>query len=108
MLVAVNSDASTRRLKGTGRPIVGQDDRAALLAGLDAVDFVTIFEEDTPLALITALEPDVLVKGADYAVDTVVGADVVLKRGGKVVLAKLVPSYSTTETLQRILAIKHA
>jgi len=72
------------------------------------VDAVVIFEEDTPLELITALEPDVLVKGADYTVDAVVGADLVLRRGGQVVLADLVPSYSTSETIRRIVAIKQA
>jgi D-beta-D-heptose 7-phosphate kinase/D-beta-D-heptose 1-phosphate adenosyltransferase len=108
VIVGLNSDASVRRLKGANRPIQDAGTRAMVLNALKAVDGVVIFDEDTPLALITALEPDVLVKGADYAVDTVVGADVVLKRGGQVVLAELVPAYSTTETIQRILAIKHA
>jgi len=82
--------------------------RAMVLNSLRAVDAVVIFEEDTPLELITALEPDVLVKGADYTVDAVVGADLVLRRGGQVVLADLVPSYSTSETIRRIVAIKQA
>ena len=89
---------SVRRLKGTGRPM--QSGRARHGAhALKAVDAVVIFEEDTPLALIKALEPDVLVKGADYTLETVVGADVVLERGGKVVLAELVPAHSTTDTI---------
>jgi D-beta-D-heptose 7-phosphate kinase/D-beta-D-heptose 1-phosphate adenosyltransferase len=75
-----------------------------VLSALKAVDAVVIFEEDTPLALITALEPDVLVKGADYTLETVVGAEVVLRRGGKVVLAQLLPAHSTTDTLRRIAA----
>jgi len=108
VIVGLNSDESVRRLKGAGRPIQDAGTRAMMLNALKAVDDVVIFEEDTPLALISALEPDVLVKGADYAVDTVVGADVVLKRGGKVVLADLVPAYSTTETIRRIRAIKQA
>jgi D-beta-D-heptose 7-phosphate kinase/D-beta-D-heptose 1-phosphate adenosyltransferase len=75
-----------------------------VLSALKAVDAVVIFEEDTPLALISALEPDVLVKGADYTLETVVGADVVMRRGGKVVLAQLLPAHSTTDTLRRIAA----
>jgi D-beta-D-heptose 7-phosphate kinase/D-beta-D-heptose 1-phosphate adenosyltransferase len=82
--------------------------RAMVLSSLKAVDAVVIFEEDTPLALITALEPDVLVKGADYTVQTVVGADVVLRRGGKVVLAELLPAHSTSETIRRITASSKA
>jgi D-beta-D-heptose 7-phosphate kinase/D-beta-D-heptose 1-phosphate adenosyltransferase len=108
VIVGLNSDESVRRLKGAGRPVQDAGTRAMVLNALKAVDGVVIFEEDTPLALIKALEPDVLVKGADYAVDTVVGADVVLGRGGRVVLAELVPAYSTTETVRRILAIKQA
>jgi D-beta-D-heptose 7-phosphate kinase / D-beta-D-heptose 1-phosphate adenosyltransferase len=73
-----------------------------VLTSLKSVDAVVIFEEDTPRTLIAALEPDVLVKGADYTLDNVVGADIVLARGGKVVLAELVPSQSTTNTIQRI------
>jgi D-beta-D-heptose 7-phosphate kinase/D-beta-D-heptose 1-phosphate adenosyltransferase len=79
-----------------------------VLSSLKAVDAVVIFEDDTPLALITALEPDVLVKGADYTVQTVVGADVVLRRGGKVVLAELLPAHSTSETIRRITASSKA
>jgi D-beta-D-heptose 7-phosphate kinase/D-beta-D-heptose 1-phosphate adenosyltransferase len=82
--------------------------RAMVLSSLKAVDAVVIFEDDTPLALITALEPDVLVKGADYTVQTVVGADVVLRRGGKVVLAELLPAHSTSETIRRITASSKA
>jgi D-beta-D-heptose 7-phosphate kinase/D-beta-D-heptose 1-phosphate adenosyltransferase len=73
-----------------------------VLASLKTVDAVVIFAEDTPLSLIETLEPDVLVKGADYTVDNVVGADVVLRRGGKVLLAELVPAQSTTNTLKRV------
>ena len=108
VIVGLNSDESVRRLKGAGRPIQDAGTRAMVLNALKAVDGVVIFEQDTPLALINALEPDVLVKGADYVVDTVVGADVVLRRGGRVVLAELVPAYSTTETIRRMLAIKQA
>jgi D-beta-D-heptose 7-phosphate kinase/D-beta-D-heptose 1-phosphate adenosyltransferase len=82
--------------------------RAMVLSSLKAVDAVVIFEDDTPLPLITALEPDVLVKGADYTVQTVVGAEEVLRRGGKVVLAELLPAHSTSETIRRIAASSKA
>jgi D-beta-D-heptose 7-phosphate kinase / D-beta-D-heptose 1-phosphate adenosyltransferase len=104
LVVGLNSDASVRRLKGASRPVQSAAARALVLSSLKAVDAVVIFEEDTPLKLITALEPDVLVKGADYSVETVVGADFVIKRGGKVVLAELLPSHSTTETIRRVVA----
>ncbi len=104
LVVGLNSDKSVRRLKGTGRPVQNAGARAMVLSSLKAVDAVVIFDEDTPLGLITALEPDVLVKGADYTMETVVGADLVLRRGGKVVLAELVPAHSTTEPIRRITA----
>jgi D-beta-D-heptose 7-phosphate kinase/D-beta-D-heptose 1-phosphate adenosyltransferase len=100
--VGLNADVSVRRLKGTGRPVQSEVARATVLASLKTVDAVVIFPEDTPLSLIETLEPDVLVKGADYTVDNVVGADVVLRRGGKVLLAELVPAHSTTNTLKRV------
>ncbi len=102
LVVGLNSDLSVRRLKGADRPVQTAMARAMVLTSLKAVDAVVIFEEDTPRSLIAALEPDVLVKGADYTLDNVVGADIVLARGGKVVLAELVPSQSTTNTIQRI------
>ena len=108
LIVGLNSDKSIRRLKGPTRPIQNAESRAMVLSSLRAVDAVVVFEEDTPLNLIAALEPDVLVKGADYTVATVVGADLVLARGGKVVLADLVPAHSTTETIRRIAAVKEA
>src|SRR5579862_2609261 len=104
LVVGLNSDLSVRRLKGRGRPVQGEVARATVLASLKAVDAVVIFEDDTPLALIDALRPDVLVKGADYRVETVVGAELVISRGGKVVLAELVPEQSTTNTIERISA----
>lgn len=106
LIVGLNSDQSIRRLKGAGRPIQNAESRAMVLGSLRAVDAVVVFEEDTPLNLIRELEPDVLVKGADYTVDTVVGADLVLARGGRVVLAELVPAQSTTETIRRVAAVK--
>ncbi len=102
LVVGVNSDASTRRLKGPGRPLNGEADRAFLLAALAAVDAVVIFEEDTPAELIAALQPDVLVKGADYAADEIVGADVVTARGGRVVRVPLEAGYSTTGLIARM------
>ena len=105
LVVGLNSDASVRRLgKGTERPIVPEASRARVLAGLAAVDCVVLFDEDTPLQLITALGPDVLVKGADYALDQIVGADVVTARGGKVVRVPLVSGYSTTSIVERLRA----
>ncbi len=102
LVVGLNSDASVKRLKGNGRPVQGEAARAAVLAGLGDVDLVTVFGEDTPEALIAALRPDVLVKGADYTVDTVVGADFVKSYGGRVVLAELLPGHSTTATVAKL------
>lgn len=101
LIVGLNSDHSVRRLKGEGRPVNSEEDRAIVLAALEAVDGVTIFDEDTPLELITALKPDVLVKGGDYRVDQVVGAREVIERGGQVIIAPLVPGRSTTSILER-------
>ena len=102
LVVGVNSDDSVRRLKGPGRPIVSQDDRAAVVAALGAVDFVTVFSEDTPLELIQAVVPDVLVKGADWPLDKVVGKDVVERNGGNVRTVDFVPNRSTTSIIERI------
>jgi D-beta-D-heptose 7-phosphate kinase/D-beta-D-heptose 1-phosphate adenosyltransferase len=96
LIVAVNSDDSVRRLKKEGRPINAQNDRAMVLAALSAVDAVVVFDEDTPQSLVEALNPDVLVKGADYRIDEIVGAQHVLARGGKVLTCALVPGKSTT------------
>ena len=105
LVVGLNSDASARRLaKGADRPLVPEAARAAVVAALEAVDCVVVFEEDTPLALITALRPDVLVKGADYTLDQIVGADVVQDAGGRVERIPLVPTFSTTTLVERIRA----
>jgi D-beta-D-heptose 7-phosphate kinase/D-beta-D-heptose 1-phosphate adenosyltransferase len=99
----VNSDASARRLgKGPDRPIVAEAERARMLAALAAVDCVVLFDEDTPLALIQLLRPDVLVKGADYARDAIVGAKDVEGWGGRVVRVPLVKDKSTTKLLERL------
>jgi D-beta-D-heptose 7-phosphate kinase / D-beta-D-heptose 1-phosphate adenosyltransferase len=108
LVVGLNSDLSVRRLKGPERPVQGEVARATVLASLKVVDAVVIFDEDTPLKLIDVLAPDVLVKGADYTVDTVVGADLVRQRGGKVLLAELVPSQSTSNTIARMNATRKA
>lgn len=102
LIVGVNTDTSVRRLKGPGRPIVQQEDRAFILAGLACVDAVTLFDEETPAALIEALLPDVLVKGGDYDTRDVVGRDVVEANGGRVVLIPFVAGRSTTHILHRI------
>ena len=102
LIVGLNADLSIRRLKGPSRPVQSEVARATVLAAIKAVDAVVIFAEDTPLNLIEALEPDVLVKGADYLLDKVVGADFIIKRGGRVMLADLLTGYSTTETMKRV------
>ena len=102
LIVAVNADESVRRLKGDGRPVNDLESRALVLAGLGSVDLVTSFEADTPLDLIRQIRPDVLVKGADYSVEAVVGATEVQSWGGVVRLADLVDGYSTTAAIRRM------
>ena len=103
LVVALNSDASVRRLgKGADRPVNPLADRVAVVAALEAVDYVTWFGEDTPLALIEAIRPDVLVKGGDWAIDRIVGSDFVLSRGGRVFSIPFEHERSTTTLLQRI------
>ena len=102
LVLAINSDASVRRLKGPERPLVPEAERAALLAALACVDAVTVFDEDTPLATIEAIRPHILVKGADYKVEQVVGREVVEAHGGRVALVPLLPQKSTTALVDRI------
>jgi D-glycero-beta-D-manno-heptose 1-phosphate adenylyltransferase len=104
LIVAVNSDASARRLKGPERAIIRAGDRARVLAAFAAVDCVVIFEEDTPLDLVRVLEPDVLVKGAHYTRENTVGADIVEARGGRVMHVDIEAGHSTTEIVRRIRA----
>jgi D-beta-D-heptose 7-phosphate kinase/D-beta-D-heptose 1-phosphate adenosyltransferase len=102
LIVGLNSDVSTRRLKGDDRPVQGEASRAAVLGSLASVDLVVIFEDETPAALIEAIRPDVLVKGADYSLDGVIGADLVQGYGGRVLLAEIEPGHSTTDTIARM------
>ncbi len=103
LVVGVNGDDSVRRLKGPNRPVVNQDDRAAVLAALAAVDYVSLFDEDTPFELIRAIVPDVLVKGADWSVEAIVGKDVVEAAGGTVQTLEFLPNRSTSSIIQKII-----
>lgn len=102
LIVGINDDESVTRLKGEGRPLLSFGDRAELLAALQPVDFVIGFASDTPLALIEALVPDVIVKGGDYTIDTVVGAETVQRAGGRVEIVPLAAGRSTSDLITRI------
>lgn len=103
LVVGINTDASARRLaKGPGRPILGERDRALVVAALECVDAVCLFDEDTPTELVAELLPDVLVKGGDYTLDRVAGREVVEAAGGRVELIPFVDGYSTTDIVRRI------
>jgi D-beta-D-heptose 7-phosphate kinase/D-beta-D-heptose 1-phosphate adenosyltransferase len=104
LIVGVNSDNSTKRLKGPERPVNHEHSRALLLANLVMVDAVVIFDEDTPLQLISAILPDVLVKGGDYTVEQIVGAKEVMANGGRVVINPIIEGFSTTGIIQQIKA----
>ncbi|MGN6492393.1 MAG: D-glycero-beta-D-manno-heptose 1-phosphate adenylyltransferase [Agriterribacter sp.] len=102
LVIGVNADASVKRLKGSSRPVNNETFRSLMLASLTIVDAVVIFEEDTPLSLITEIEPDVLLKGGDYTIDQIVGAEEVIKSGGEVKIVPLVKGFSTTSLIQKI------
>ena len=102
LVVAINSDRSVRRIKGEGRPLVSEEERAETLLALEAVDRVVVYDEPTPLEVVKALAPDVLVKGADWAEDAIVGREEVEATGGRVVRVPMVPDRSTTAMLERI------
>jgi D-beta-D-heptose 7-phosphate kinase/D-beta-D-heptose 1-phosphate adenosyltransferase len=102
LVVGLNSDASVRRLKGPARPVRQEAERACVVAAFEAVDAVVVFDEDTPQALVQLLQPDVIVKGGDYAPETIVGADIVRARGGRVVVVPLVAGQSTTSIIARL------
>ena len=101
LIVGLNSDASTKRLKGENRPVNNQESRALVLASLVMVDAVVIFEEDTPLELIKAIMPDVLVKGGDYTVEQIAGAKEVIANGGRVVINPVLEGFSTTDIINK-------
>ena len=107
LIVAVNSDASVKRLKGESRPILPCEERVNLLAALTCVDFVVSFEEDTPEPLLKLLQPDILVKGGDYDETGIVGHEIVKAYGGKVFPLKLIPGRSTTQIIEKIEKIKN-
>jgi D-glycero-beta-D-manno-heptose 1-phosphate adenylyltransferase len=102
LVVGLNRDASIRQMKGDGRPVIAESERAELLAALEAVDFVVLFGEATPREIISLLLPDVLVKGADWGAGEVVGREEVERAGGRVISVPLEPGYSTTSILQKI------
>ena len=102
LVVGLNSDASVRRLKGPSRPLVPQRDRCEVMAALEMVYFVTVFNDDTPYKVIARVQPDVLVKGGDWSPDRIVGADIVRARGGVVRSLRFAPGYSTTGLVERI------
>lgn len=105
LVVAVNSDASVKRLKGSHRPIVSQYDRMRIIAGLESVDYVVLFKEDTPLKIIKILKPDILVKGSDWNKKSIVGGDFVSSYGGRVVTIQLTKGRSTTNLIRKIARI---
>ncbi len=102
LVVALNSDRSVRAIKGEDRPILKQDERAEVMAALECVDFVTIFDEETPQSIIQELLPDVLVKGGDWALDKIIGRDIVESKGGKVIPIQYETGYSTSSIIARI------
>lgn len=102
LIIGLNTDASVKRLKGEKRPIQNEHTRAAVLAALTLVDYVILFDEDTPLQLITDIQPDVLVKGGDYTIDQIVGADFVLGYGGEVKIIDTLSGHSTTSTISKM------
>ena len=102
LIVAGNSDRSVRAIKGPSRPINPEDERAELLLALECVDAAVIFDEDTPHEIVTRIQPDILVKGADWGPDNIVGRDIVEARGGRVVRVELEPGHSTTDLIRRV------
>jgi rfaE bifunctional protein nucleotidyltransferase chain/domain len=106
LVLGLNTDASVQRLKGPTRPVMDQYARARVMASLEFVDAVIFFDEDTPFDLINFLKPDILVKGDDYAIENIVGADIVIENGGEVKTVPLVKGYSTSEIIKRINNLK--
>jgi rfaE bifunctional protein nucleotidyltransferase chain/domain len=102
LVVGVNSDASVKRIKGSKRPVIKERDRARVLAGLESIDYIVVFNQDTPLEVIKAVKPDVLVKGADWSADKIVGGDLVSSCGGRVTTIKFLKGYSTSGIIKKI------
>jgi rfaE bifunctional protein nucleotidyltransferase chain/domain len=102
LIVGLNSDSSVKKIKGDSRPVNSENDRAFVLVNLKAVDYVVIFEEDTPYTLIKSIVPDVLIKGGDWKTQDIVGSDIVLDSGGKVLSLKYIENYSTTGIINKI------
>jgi D-beta-D-heptose 7-phosphate kinase/D-beta-D-heptose 1-phosphate adenosyltransferase len=102
LVVGLNTDTSVRRLKGEGRPVRSEAERAYVLAALEVVDAVVLFDDDTPLELVMVLKPDVIVKGGDYTVDTIVGAREVKEWGGEAIVVPLTPGQSTTSIIEKL------
>ncbi len=103
LIVGINSDVSVKRLKGAKRPIQNENERALIIASLSFVDYVVLFEEDTPFNVIKTLNPNILVKGGDYRITEIVGADIVIENGGKVEMIPFLKGNSTTNTIQKII-----
>jgi rfaE bifunctional protein nucleotidyltransferase chain/domain len=103
LIVGLNSDSSVKSIKGDNRPIIPEDERAEMLAALEDIDYIVIFSEDTPLNLLSTLEPDILAKGGDYKINQVVGRELVEAYGGKVIVLGEVKKYSTSDIIDRIL-----
>lgn len=106
LIVGINSDSSVKKLKGDTRPIQNEDQRALTIAAFSFVDYVVLFENETPIKLIETLIPNILVKGGDYKIDEIVGADIVLKNGGKVEMIPFLKGFSTTNTIDKISSLK--
>lgn len=102
LIVGLNSDSSVRKIKGSGRPLIGQEDRAYILIQLRSVDYVTIFDEETPLEVIEALRPDILVKGAEYGKGEIVGESLLEGYGGRVVRFEMIKGYSTSDLIEKL------
>ncbi len=102
LVIGLNTDASIRRIKGKNRPITDESSRSLLLAALSFVDFIILFDENTPYSLIQHIQPDILIKGSDYTENTIIGADIVKAKGGKIITIDLVPDYSTSAIEKKI------
>jgi D-glycero-beta-D-manno-heptose 1-phosphate adenylyltransferase len=103
LIIGLNTDASVSRIKGPSRPVSSEESRAQVMAAFGFVSLVVLFDEDTPFELIKTLQPDILVKGADYSPDTIVGADIVKQRGGEVATIEFIPGFSTSALIKRII-----